>query len=179
MQCYHFVQDKASPTVDFILSSMGRLESEKHSLALKEVVALTRRYPHLLTANLINRVSNLEEGGITTSPATKTCILELKSEYHSRSRERLEKLNSNATAVAAAAGVTVVNVGGDRLYNSRPDISAAAVAAAAAAAARGSSNILSLANFSPMHNQPNYISSAAVSRCFLVLNEYVFFHFEM
>ena len=70
--------------MDFILSSVGRLESEKHSLALKEVVALTRRYPHLLTANLINRVSNLEEGGITTSPATKTCILELKSEYHSR-----------------------------------------------------------------------------------------------
>lgn len=151
--------------MDFILSSMGRLESEKHSLALKEVVALTRRYPHLLTANLINRVSNLEEGGITTSPATRTCILELKSEYHSRSRERLEKMTAaNATA---AAGVTVVNVGGDgtRLYNSRPDISAAAVAAAAAAAAaRGSSNILSLANFSPLHSQPNYISSAAVSR---------------
>ena len=118
--------------MDFILSSVGRLESEKHSLALKEVVALTRRYPHLLTANLINRVSNLEEGGITTSPATKTCILELKSEYHSRSRERLEKLS------CGIQGVTVVSVGGgggsdltaphsnnNRLYNSnsRPDIS--------------------------------------------------------
>ena len=105
--------------------------------------------------------------------------------HYLRSRERLEKLTAaNAVAgMTTAGGVTVVNVGGGgavdaaaaaagtRLYNSRPDISAAL----AAAAARGSAGIFSTAsavnsnhfshaNFAaPQQHQSNYISSA-VSR---------------
>ena len=39
----YFQQEKAAQTLDFILSVVGRLESDKHSLALKEIVALTSR----------------------------------------------------------------------------------------------------------------------------------------
>ena len=39
----YFVQEKAAQTLDFIMSVVGRLESDKHSLALKEIVALTSR----------------------------------------------------------------------------------------------------------------------------------------
>ena len=40
---YHQFQEKAAQTLDFIMSVVGRLESDKHSLALKEIVALTSR----------------------------------------------------------------------------------------------------------------------------------------
>ena len=39
----YFLQEKAAQTLDFIMSVVGRLESDKHSLALKEIVALTSR----------------------------------------------------------------------------------------------------------------------------------------
>ena len=39
----HQFQEKAAQTLDFIMSVVGRLESDKHSLALKEIVALTSR----------------------------------------------------------------------------------------------------------------------------------------
>ena len=38
-----FFQEKAEETLDFVLSILGRLESEKYSLALKEVLALIHR----------------------------------------------------------------------------------------------------------------------------------------
>ena len=104
--------------------------------------------------------------------------------HYLRSRERLEKLTAaNAVAgMTTAGGVTVVNVGGGgavdaaaaagtRLYNSRPDISAALAAAAArgsasifSTASAANSNHFSHANFAaPQQHQSNYISSA-VSR---------------
>ena len=79
------------------------------------------RYPHLLTANLINKVSNLEESGTSaTTPATRTYIAELRAEFHSRSRERLEKLTSGVNPAnyganqssAPSSGITIVKVGG-------------------------------------------------------------------
>ena len=84
------------------------------------------RYPHLLTANLINKVSNLEESGTSaTSPATRTYIAELRAEFHSRSRERLEKLTSGVNPANFAAanqsshgtGITIVKVGGTQGTN--------------------------------------------------------------
>ena len=87
---------------------------------------LIYRYPHLLTANLINKVSNLEESGTSaTSPATRTYIAELRAEFHSRSRERLEKLTSGVNPANFAAanqsshgtGITIVKVGGTQGTN--------------------------------------------------------------
>ena len=40
---------------------IGRLEDEKHYIVLKEVLALTNRYPSCLTANIINKLSSLED----------------------------------------------------------------------------------------------------------------------
>ena len=83
------------------------------------------RYPHLLTANLINKVSNLEESGTSaTTPATRTYIAELRAEFHNRSRERLEKLTSGVNPANYAAnhsvpssGITIVKVGGSNSNN--------------------------------------------------------------
>ena len=71
----------------------------------------------MLTANLINKVSNLEESGTSaTSPATRTYIAELRAEFHSRSRERLEKLTSGVNPAnlsnQTGIGITIVKVGG-------------------------------------------------------------------
>ena len=81
------------------------------------------RYPHLLTANLINKVSNLEESGTSaTTPATRTYIAELRAEFHSRSRERLEKLTNGVNPANYAgsqstpsSGITIVKVGGSTI----------------------------------------------------------------
>ena len=62
------------------MSEVGRMDSEKHSLVLKEVLTLISKYPHLLTLAVINKVSSLDEGGATL--ATKTCIQELKNEFN-------------------------------------------------------------------------------------------------
>ena len=78
------LQEKAQETLDFIISVIGRMESEKHSLVLKEITSLTTKYPHLLTASLINKVSSLDEGGATS--ATKTSIQELKNEFNHQVR---------------------------------------------------------------------------------------------
>ena len=79
---FNFVsqQEKSQETLDFILTEIGRMDSEKHSLVLKEVISLTSKYPQLLTLAVINRVSSLDEGGATL--ATKTCIQELKNEFN-------------------------------------------------------------------------------------------------
>jgi hypothetical protein len=36
-------QDKAQETMDFILSMLGRLESDKHTMVLKEIISLVHR----------------------------------------------------------------------------------------------------------------------------------------
>ncbi len=74
------IQEKAHETLEFILSVIGRMESEKHSNVLKEIISLTSKYPHLLTSSLINKVSSLDEGNATS--ATKTYIQELKNEFN-------------------------------------------------------------------------------------------------
>lgn len=103
--------DKAEETMDFILSSIGLLESEKHSIVLKEIVALVNRCPELLTARVVNKVSSLEEGA---SSAARSYIQELKNEFNSRqsfsSMSREEMLKSSL--MTDMAGVTVVRVGG-------------------------------------------------------------------
>ena len=65
-------------------------------------------------------MSNLEESGTSaTTPATRTYIAELRAEFHSRSRERLEKLTSGVNPANYAgnqstpsSGITIVKVGG-------------------------------------------------------------------
>ena len=105
--------DKAEETMDFILASICLLESEKHSIVLKEIVALVNRCPELLSARVVNKVSSLEEGA---SSAARSYIQELKNDFNSRqssssfSLSREEMLRSSL--MTDVAGVTVVRVGG-------------------------------------------------------------------
>lgn len=85
--------------MDFILSMVGRLESEKHSIVLREILSLVNKYPHLLTANVVNKVSNLGEGA---SSAARGYIQELKNEFNSR---------EITTTDIGGGGVTVVKLG--------------------------------------------------------------------
>jgi hypothetical protein len=39
------------------MSEVGRMDSERHSLVLKEVLSLISKYPYLLTLAVINKVS--------------------------------------------------------------------------------------------------------------------------
>ena len=114
--------DKAEETMDFILSSICLLESEKHSIVLKEIVALVNRCPELLTARVVNKVSSLEEGA---SSAARSYIQELKNEYNSRqsssSMSREEMLRSSL--MTDMAGVTVVRVGGSGTSGSKTELS--------------------------------------------------------
>ncbi len=48
--------------MDFVLSMLGRVDADKHTMVLKEIISLVNRYPNLLTANVVNRVSSLEDG---------------------------------------------------------------------------------------------------------------------
>jgi len=57
-------KDRASEAVDFILNTVDKMESEKHSMALKELLALTTRYPSLLTSDVVAKVSHLEVSGL-------------------------------------------------------------------------------------------------------------------
>ncbi len=47
--------------MDFVLSMLGRVDADKHTMVLKEIISLVNRYPNLLTANVVNRVSSLED----------------------------------------------------------------------------------------------------------------------
>lgn len=69
-------------------------------LPLLHFCLLSSRYQHLLTANLINKVSNVVEG--STSQAARTYLAELKAEFHSRTREISKSV----------VGVTVVKING-------------------------------------------------------------------
>eukprot|EP00095_Tigriopus_kingsejongensis_P003875 maker-scaffold387_size188669-snap-gene-0.22 protein:Tk03875 transcript:maker-scaffold387_size188669-snap-gene-0.22-mRNA-1 annotation:"protein melted" len=99
--------EKAPETMDFITVIIGRLESEKHSMVLKEIIALTNKYPSLLTSSLMGKLTNLEE---CASSASRTYIQELRNVFNSRSREKLfpSELSSNHINT----GVTIVKVGG-------------------------------------------------------------------
>ena len=103
--------DKAEETMDFILASICLLESEKHSIVLKEIVALVHRCPELLTAKVVNKVSGLEEGA---SSAARSYIQELKNEFNSRqsSSSKSREEMTRSSLMTDAAGVTVVRVGG-------------------------------------------------------------------
>ena len=103
------IQDKSPETMSFIISILGRLESEKYSMVLKEIISLTNRYPKLLTAALIAKLDSLEEG---SSSAARTYIMELRNEFNSRSREKLH----------SDAGVTIVKVGGGGGGGSKHDL---------------------------------------------------------
>ncbi len=111
--------EKSEETMDFILSTVCRMESEKHSIILKEMVALVSKCPSLLTANVINRISSLEEGA---SSAARSYIQELKNEYNSRASKDQTSLGDVGTSQASA--VTVVRVGGSRseLSSSKPHL---------------------------------------------------------
>lgn len=61
------MQDKSEETMEFILEMLGRLESEKHTMALKEIISLFGRYPTLLTAAVVNKVSGLEDGAASSA----------------------------------------------------------------------------------------------------------------
>ena len=95
--------------MDFVLSMIGRLEDEKHSIVLKEVLALTHRYPSCLTANIITKLSALEDNSSTAS--LRTCIQELRNDYNAKKHEK-----SSVTP-----GVTIVKVGGT--YGSKGELS--------------------------------------------------------
>ena len=104
--------DKAEETMDFILATICLLESEKHSIVLKEIVALVHRCPELLTARVVNKVSSLEEGA---SSAARSYIQELKNEFNSRqlsSAASREEMTRSSLTTEVAGGVTVVRVGG-------------------------------------------------------------------
>lgn len=85
--------------MDFIMSIIGRMEDEKHSMVLKEVLTLTTRYPACLTINVINKLSSMEDP--TSSPSMKACIQELRNDYNVRTTR--EKISGS---------VTIVKVGG-------------------------------------------------------------------
>lgn len=70
-------------------------------MVLKEIIGLVSRYPHLLTSNVIHKISSLEDGA---SSATRSHIHELRNEYNTRSREHL-MTNPDLTT-----GITVVKV---------------------------------------------------------------------
>jgi len=105
-------------TLEYILDVIGSVESEKHNLVLKEVITLTQKYPNLLNANLINRISGLEDAA--TSP-TKNAIQEIKNDYnmqkidkpHDKS-ERSKIIESFKSKEKEKAGITIVKVGGSK-----------------------------------------------------------------
>ena len=103
-------QEKGQEALDFILTMIGRLEDEKHSIVLKEVLALTNRYPSCLTINVINKLSALEDTSSTAS--MRQCIQELRNDFNSKMSK--ERNNSNS-------GVTIVKVGGN--YGSKGELS--------------------------------------------------------
>ena len=104
-------QGKGQEALDFVLSMIGRLEDEKHYIVLKEVLALTNRYPSCLTANIINKLSSLEDQSSTSS--LRTCIQELRNEYNNKKPEKSSLTTS---------GVTIVKVGGST-YGSKGELS--------------------------------------------------------
>jgi len=113
--------DKSRETIDFILDVIGSVESEKHNLVLKEVINITQKYPNLLNANLINRISGLED---SASSPTKNAIQEIKNEYNMQKidkppekTDRNKIIDSYKTKEKEKAGITIVKVGG-----SKPDV---------------------------------------------------------
>ena len=94
---------------------IGRLEDEKHSVVVKEILALTNRYPSCLTANVINKLSALEDNSSTSS--LRTCIQDLRNDFNTKmSKEQRERHGTSTSS-----GVTIVKVGGN--YGSKGELS--------------------------------------------------------
>ncbi len=101
--CYF--QEKGQEALDFILSIITRMEDEKHTMVIREVINLTNRYPSCLTINVINKLSTLEDG--STSKTIRAYIQELRNDFNAKNSTR-EHLNKNTST----GGVTIVKVGG-------------------------------------------------------------------
>lgn len=75
---------------------MPGVEMDKHTLLIKEVTGLTRRYPSLLTSDLIARLEML-----VTSSSRTAAVQELRNEYNlarvdqGRSLEKLAIVEKN------------------------------------------------------------------------------------
>ena len=69
--------------MDFVLTMIGRLEDEKHSQVLKEVLSLTNRYQPILTVNVINKLSALESDTASTA-SMRAYIQELRNDFNNK-----------------------------------------------------------------------------------------------
>ena len=81
--------------MDFVLTMIGRLEDEKHSQVLKEVLSLTNRYQPILTVNVINKLSALESDTAGSTASMRAYIQELRNDYNNKMSK--EKSTSNSS----------------------------------------------------------------------------------
>ena len=93
---------------------IGRLEDEKHSMVLKEVLSLTNRYPACLTINIITKLSALEDS--SSSASMRAYMQELRNDFN----HKISKERSTSTS-GQTSGVTIVKVGGS--YGSKGELS--------------------------------------------------------
>jgi len=105
-------QAKGQEALDFVLTMIGRLEEEKHSTVLKEILSLTNRYQPILTINVINKLSALESDTNSTA-SMRAYIQELRNDFNNK----MSKERSSSTS-----GVTIVKVGGSS-YGSKGELS--------------------------------------------------------
>ena len=84
--------------MDFVLTMIGRLEDEKHSQVLKEVLSLTNRYQPILTVNVINKLSALESDTASTA-SMRAYIQELRNDYNNKMSKEKSMSNSGKTYV--------------------------------------------------------------------------------
>ena len=85
---FFFKKAKGQEALDFVLTMIGRLEEEKHSTVLKEILSLTNRYQPILTINVINKLSALESDTNSTA-SMRAYIQELRNDFNNKmSKER-------------------------------------------------------------------------------------------
>ena len=96
---------------------IGRLEDEKHSIVVKEILALTNRYPSCLTSYVINKLSALEDNSSTAS--LRTCIQDLRNDFNNKMSKEQREQQRHGTSTSS--GVTIVKVGGN--YGSKGELS--------------------------------------------------------
>ena len=114
--------DRSRDILNYLMEVIGSVETEKHSLVLKEVSTITGRYPSLLDISLINKITGLQD---SANSATMFVIEDLKNEYNlrrvDRSFEKLSVWDSSSKPTiyqtkpsnsSKPNGVTVVSVKG-------------------------------------------------------------------
>ena len=79
--------------MDFVLAMIGRIEDEKHSTVLKEVLYLTHKYQSILTINVINKLSALESDTASTA-SMRGYIQELRNDYNNKMSKERSSSNS-------------------------------------------------------------------------------------